>query len=552
MDLDTYAREGATRLVKRAREINSALMQHPSDALLNKLLVAYPSLRAVAASALDGTELAYETVDRVRDGILGIGSGGALLKGARELLSGRPVNEVAGDYATRGASAVQRAACAVSDMRFLCASVFPRVASMYDVRTRKMTLPQTVVYHTSEDGRVFMANVRAAFARIRADGREEKIVEAMFGSADAFADVMMTGQSREHFFKKLLSIIKIVPGVLKLLPMLLKLIPDVLKMIPTVLKLLPLILSLVQPFVQLAVSIIQIVIESLDDVLDLVRSLVLSLSFVAKQLKRGPVYALVAILRVLLGVALKVVLIMMRSIIRGMLVWTLKLFWPIISTLWLSLVFVVIILVKSAIAFADYLSEGMMRFVSRTDQHPEAWWMHASFERSNKHTRNILSWRPCPPGYQVAPTGVFCERGHLGVPAYSPAALIMRYYVTGSYRCWGSRLPGRDVTSQEIYNRLKIREFPSVLAGDNNRPARELIIMLATCYADTLSSDSTMRELVHHTGLGSGGGSYPQHSLDRATIPLGIKLVLACTSVAVMGIGGRMMANLRIADRLTR
>ena len=543
MDLDAYARESAKRMVRRAREVNDALTHHPSDSLMNKLLVAYPSLRAFAASALDGTEHAYETVDRVRDGILGIGSGGPLLKSARELLFGRPVNEVAGDYATRGAPAVQRAACAVSDVRFLCASVFPKVASMYDVRTRKMTLPQTVLYHTREDGQAFIANVRAAF-NIRADKREEEIVEAMFGSANAFADVMMTGQSREHFFKSLRSIVKIVPGILKVIPMLLKLIPEVIKMVPTVLKLLPMILSLVQPLVQLALSILQILLESLDDILDLLRSFVLSLAFIAKQLKRGPVYALIAILRVLLGLALKIALILLRTIIRVALVYILKYWFPVVSTLWLSLVFVVIVLLKSAVAFADYMSNGMMRFVSRTDQHPEAWWKQASFERSNKHTRNIFSWRPCPPSYQVSPTGVFCESGNLGVPAYSPAALIMRYYVTGSYRCWGSRLPNRDVTSQEMYNRLKTREFPSVLAGDSNKPARELMVMLATCYADALSPASTMRELVHHTGLVGTDSSYSLKNLDSAGLPLGMKLVFASTSIAFFGIGARVIAGL--------
>lgn len=575
MDLGDHAKNVAERLLRSSREVRSAMAMEASDPTMRALERAFPPIRAFASSTGDivagidadedvmgGTALVDQTVD----GILGRGSGGELLAAAVAL------GAVGGSVSTTLTSSrgkdggenpagvpkrVQHAVCAIANARYLANRVVPSLRIMFDDRERKMDLVETVRYHVLGDIEAYKSTVKGAFEGVKtANEKAKEEADNLLKRAEDFTDVLMFGE--EHFFKSMKKIVKLVPHMLKLIPELLKLIPELLKLIPEVLKMIPgfidlikLLLTNLTPILNLVVAIVTVFAASLENIVTL---LVLCLKFLEHVLKSFSdedgqvtlVRGFTTLFRGLIGLALRIPLAVFKAGLQFVIAWAIAIWYPLFVSVGLTLAFVCVLASKLVLAIVDHLSGGTMRFLSRTDQNPEGWWSTPSFERGNKHVRNLVSWRPCARGYTPSATGLFCVRERAKVPAFSPAAQIMRRYVYGR-SMWipyiGRTLPARDAISQDVFSRLKSRDYASGLAGHSRREIRDLVTCLSLCRSEVLRGGAEVDELAHHTGLvgdasaSSVVGPVPGHS-TRA--PDGPRVVMVATVLAVAGIGSKL------------
>jgi hypothetical protein len=86
------------------------------------------------------------------------------------------------------------------------------------------------------------------------------------------------------------------------------------------------------------------------------------------------------------------------------------------------------------LSMCDVLSGGVIRFLARSEDHPEAWWQLSGFEDGNGHTRVFGTFKPCASGY--GPTmGAMCKKLDRSCAAAScPLATLMRAARTGRFR----------------------------------------------------------------------------------------------------------------------
>ena len=479
MDLPGYIRFTSRRLAKRLMEISSAVIKFEKDELVSALAKSLP-IRDVPAVLKDMKDDERELTECIAESITG---SNARCHAYSTLLKVSQANvQIAAIIAPFRRAIqnhevpreVQLAACAVADIRLVMSTAVPNIGTMHNERTRSMDLPQTVMYHIRPDLQLYLERLKEATKSVTYGRRDaQQGAQAVVGRLDNLAMRLMTGETQEPFFQKLINLF---------------------------LKPFKITFSLIDAIFSLVMSSMKMLGDVFQDALALVRMTFIGLGRIARELKKGPVQGCVALLSVLLGFVLKVIVAVGRSTLLMVFYWILVLWYPLLVCAWLTLVFALIMACKIAIALVDFATLGSIRFISRTDQHPEAWWVIAGHERGNLHRRNIVSWRPCSPGYVVSPSSMFCERVESGIPNRSPVALLARKYLLGRFGEWGRKVPARDPVSQQVFAKLKQREYASVFAGSDGKCIRDLVDCIVLCQRDILGGGALVSELAFHVG----------------------------------------------------
>ena len=139
--------------------------------------------------------------------------------------------------------------------------------------------------------------------------------------------------------------------------------------------------------------------------------------------KDPPKFAL-SIVRVLLGVFLLVWLTLLSHWVE-LAVFVCIAFVPMaLMVLLHTAIFLLAAVANLALSFVDVSSGGMIRFLARNEDHPEAWWRHAGFHAGNKPIRVFGTCTRCTDGFQ--PLAFTCKRVSRCVPLSSPTAMLVR------------------------------------------------------------------------------------------------------------------------------
>jgi hypothetical protein len=523
MDLESCARDAAERLVRRTEDVRTCLKEHSNHPVVRALTRSYPALTIFAEARGPGTDTLKgdtsegELVDIVFEGIMGTTDGGAILVNAHKLASGPSVSAVATPFSETLRSvdesacpmSVQRALCAIADARLIASTIATPIRNMQVDRTRKMDLPETVAFHVSPEFKAYLARMKHAFVVTRGSYvAAKRSASKVVRSLDTTADRIMWGETKEGF--GFVDIFKLAGSLIKL----------------------------IVPLTKMALKLIDVFAKSIGSIVQLIGLALKGVEFVASELTRkGLMAGVLALVRVVIGFAIKVVVALFKVVVIDILAFVLVFWYPIVSTVFLTVVFIVILASKLVIAVADFASEGTLRCLGRTDQDPNAWWKCPGFERGNVFTRNVVAWRPCLNGFVVSDSGVFCERIPMGVPSRSPAALIARCYLTGSFGELGRKVPSRDAASLERYSRLCSREYKRFLNG--NPHIKDFVATIVMCRHAVLKSSPVVEELAHY----AVGADPADPAAASNKMSFGVVVVVAAAVIASLGFAGRTLSS---------
>jgi len=539
MDIESSARATAQRIVKRAEEVRQCIGEHPDHPVVVALVRAYPELNKFAAArgpgedAPGGDPAESELVDAIYEGIIGsadtCGHSNAcpLLQSAEKLADGPDVSSVLSAFITESKQleqdcpdVVQRGACAIADTRMMAHKAVPELRQMQSDRTRRMELPETVLFYIEPEANNFKTRVTAAFV-IAEDARKSALIKTrnFIESLDSTAEVVMFGESFEgfgKFFKLIGKLFALIPKLVIIAAKLAQIIPDL---------------------VDFAMEILGVFTNSIDGIIELLMTAMRALKFVVKSLSKGPAAAIFAIGRVLIGIVLKALALALRVVPLRLTSFVALYTAPLLTAVRLTLVFLVVFVLNTVLGIVDYFTDASVRCLIRTDQDPDAWWKVPSHERGNRFSRNILAWRPCVNGFVVSDSSVFCTPIPFGVPSRSPSALLARLYINGGYGELGRKLPRRDPMSLERYRRLCKSEFKRF--HDQNPYAKDLVLTLCMCREKVLGGGATVEELAYYAT-----GQVPEAMVTRSHAKYqGIYIVVLAAIVASTGYAVRTVAQ---------
>lgn len=383
-------------------------------------------------------------------------------------------------------SDVSKGLCAIADLRLLVASVFPAVSQMHIERTKKMSFVECVRYHTNTDLKTFSKAITELYKAAH-DKHESatSISLSILNSIDEKCVILMTG--RETFIGKLIKKLS------KVIVAPFKIVIDLTRLLITIVK-------SIGPIVKTFSSLISLF---LGDVVELVTATLMAVRYVLSELRTGIVPGTTALARVAIGFVGKVTITLTRSI----LLWSLTVigtYGPAtIAATMLTVVYVPLLVVKVLIGTVDFVSDGSVRFIGRTDNHPEAWWRISGHELGNKHQRNIVSFTPCVPGYKPSGRGMFCSKDTKGVPHSSPSALLMRKYVLGKYGQiynWitTSDLPSNDPRANAQFTRRKATHYANIYESEHAPLIRDMIMLLVLCRKSIFNAGAKCDTIAFH------------------------------------------------------
>jgi hypothetical protein len=101
-----------------------------------------------------------------------------------------------------------------------------------------------------------------------------------------------------------------------------------------------------------------------------------------------------------------------------------------------------------ALAMCDHLSGGVVRFLARAEDHPEAWWRYSGFEEGNGNVRVFGTYKPCASGYAPGSMGAVCWKLDRSCAAAAcPLATLMRCARTGYFRSKAALATGQRIVA---------------------------------------------------------------------------------------------------------
>lgn len=161
-----------------------------------------------------------------------------------------------------------------------------------------------------------------------------------------------------------------------------------------------------------------------------------------------PVMFLFKIIQLVLGTWLLFVLVISKHLLSYVAVVLLALgtvipqycLWNLITLLFLAWSLV--------LAMCDHLSGGVVRFLARAEDHPEAWWQYSGFEEGNGHMRVFGTYKPCGTGYGPGIMGGVCWKLERSCAAAAcPVATLMRCARTTYFRSAASIASGQRIVA---------------------------------------------------------------------------------------------------------
>jgi hypothetical protein len=345
----------------------------------------------------------------------------------------------------RVAKVMSKALIAVSELGTVYRNVIPQVRTMRFVRRPTMDITEVAWIFMMPYVNTYFAGVQAAVARASAGSggafeRAQKFYssnlkalrESVVGKepfAEPFADpvvelpklvravgLVMSGddvgvyidseghvRTSEAFIGTLKKMVKAVISIAKLIPQLIKLIPVVISMITKIMEILP-----------KAVTKLLKIFAKIDR-------------------PNGVVLTVIDIVTLCAGVCLLVAL-SLAQIPFTYVTWMLfVLVAPALTVAYLTAVCAVGVVAALVLATADVASGGVLRFLARSEDHPELWWAGDHFEDGNKTDRILGASTPCFTGYSPGMTRLFCWRRSACLASNCPASTMMRGYRTNAY-----------------------------------------------------------------------------------------------------------------------
>ena len=169
--------------------------------------------------------------------------------------------------------------------------------------------------------------------------------------------------------------------------------------------------------------------ELIKDVLTLVKQMVKSLAM----LKRGPVAFITQVLKVLLFGALLLLLGIMTPVIHVAIFGAIGVTPLLIKLAFFTFIFGLASVCNLALAFGDMSTGGMLRFLARSEDHPEAHWKQAGAHSKNVSRRLFGTNIRCFEGFSPDISGFSCVKTSRCVPIYSPSSMLIRLNREGRF-----------------------------------------------------------------------------------------------------------------------
>ena len=264
----------------------------------------------------------------------------------------------------------------------------------------------------------------------------------------------------------------------------------------------------------------------------------------------GIVQGLATVLRIFIGFVISCWVLIFGPLLKQIFTLIFRYIGPAVTVSFYTLILVIMVPVKLALALIDCLLKGRLRFLEFEHESPDAWWQRAGYERGNRYSRFVVSWLPCAKGYLPSSSGITCACEPSNLPRHSPASLLVRHYLWGSFRDWGRRLPARDADSLKRFRSLCSREYAEPFRGhDGGKYARDLVECLILARGDIFAKVSDAEEIATYASwaTAASGGRMPPLTGDRTVdavddlerrffldAPILPMAMIACSSMVVV------------------
>lgn len=176
-------------------------------------------------------------------------------------------------------------------------------------------------------------------------------------------------------------------------------------------------------------SVFKLLPEMIKGVVELVKALftiVKELVNALKELKHGPVAFVTKILKVLLFGALLLLLVMVSPAITVAIFMAIGLTPLMIKLAFFTFIFGLASVSNLILAFGDMSTGGMLRFLARSEDHPEAHWKQTGAHSKNVSRRTFGTNVKCFEGFSPDISGFACIKTSRCVPIYSPSSMLIR------------------------------------------------------------------------------------------------------------------------------
>ena len=183
-------------------------------------------------------------------------------------------------------------------------------------------------------------------------------------------------------------------------------------------------------------SLLKIFPEMIKGVTDIVKTaivIVKALVGALDQLKNGPVAFITAIFKVIIGGIVLIVLTIAKPWIHFIIFFWIGVVPLLIKLAFFTAIFLVACVSNLVLSFADISTGGMLQFLSRSEDHPEAHWNQAGVQSGNVSERIFGTLYRCSEGFEPGFAGFSCVRVSRCVPLASPSAMLIRQYRESRY-----------------------------------------------------------------------------------------------------------------------
>lgn len=176
-------------------------------------------------------------------------------------------------------------------------------------------------------------------------------------------------------------------------------------------------------------SVFKLLPEMIKGIVELVKALFTIIKELLKalgELKNGPVAFITKIVKVLLSGIILLILKMSSHVVHACIFIALG-----VTPLTIKLTFYLFIFGLASVsnlllAFGDMSTGGMIRFLARSEDHPEAHWKQTGSHAKNVSRRMFGTSIKCVEGFSPDVSGFACIKTSRCVPIYSPSSMLIR------------------------------------------------------------------------------------------------------------------------------
>ena len=280
------------------------------------------------------------------------------------------------------------------------------------------------------------------------------------------------------------------------------------------------------------------------NLLGVIKELVVGIVWVFEVIKeKGLVAGVATLIRLFMGFLISVAVLILGPLFERLFTLFFKYIGPAVTTMFYTVVLVVIIPIKLVISLLDCALGGRLRFLEYSHDSPDAWWQRAGYERGNRYARFVVPWFPCCKGYLPSASGMICACEHTDLPSCSPGTLLVRHYMWGSFCDWGRKLPERNVEALKRFRSMCAREYASVFRdpkfGKYARDLVECLILARTAVFSKLTDIDELATYASWTTRAAGGRVVLESDnamidavdIDTGTMPWWPLIMLSCSFV---------------------